>query len=176
MNAQDMIEAARLVRVRELQTALTKASAENLRLRNENETLLAHFDLALLAAGDLAALPADGRFVIVDGWNMILGSRKEAKDRADLVAKARAHVAEHPSDFVWIVLDGPRASSSVSGRVRVSYTGGTGAHRADRLVCDFLRMALMRGDISRIEVRTDDKDFLREIGRIRRRADRGPTP
>ena len=171
MTAQDMMEAARLVRVRELQTALTKASAENQRLRNENEALLAHFDLALLAAGDLAALPPDGRLVIVDGWNMILGAQKEAKDRADLVAQAKAHVAEHPSDFVWIVLDGPRASSSVDGRVRVSYTGGTGAHRADRLVCDFMRMALLRGDISKIEVRTNDRDFLGEIRKIRRGAD-----
>ena len=50
-----MIEAARLVRVRELQTALTKAAAENLRLKTENEMLFAHFDLAVLAANDLAA-------------------------------------------------------------------------------------------------------------------------
>jgi hypothetical protein len=161
-----MIEAARLVRVRELQTALTKAAAENLRLKTENEMLFAHFDLAVLAANDLAALPPDGRLVIVDGWNMILGANKVAKDRAELVAQAKAHVAEHPSDFVWIVLDGPRASSSVDGRVRVSYTGGVGAHRADKFICDFLKMARFRGDIRRIEVRTDDKDFKKEVKRI----------
>ena len=161
-----MIEAARLVRVRELQTALTKAAAENLRLKTENEMLFAHFDLAVLAANDLAALPPDGRLVIVDGWNMILGADKVAKDRADLVAQAKAHVAEHPSDFVWIVLDGPRASSRVDGRVRVSYTGGVGAHRADKFICDFLKMARFRGDIRRIEVRTDDKDFKKEVKRI----------
>ena len=166
MNAQDMIEAARLVRVRELQTALTKAAAENLRLKTENEMLFAHFDLAILAASDLAALPPDGRLVIVDGWNMILGANKVAKDRAELVAQAKAHVAEHPSDFVWIVLDGPRASSSVDGRVRVSYTGGVGAHRADKFICDFLKMARFRGDLRRIEVRTDDKDFKKEVKRI----------
>ena len=166
MNAQDMIEAARLVRVRELQTALTKAAAENLRLKTENEMLFAHFDLAVLAANDLAALPPDGRLVIVDGWNMILGANKVAKDRAELIAQAKAHVAEHPSDFVWIVLDGPRASSTVDGRVRVSYTGGVGAHRADKFICDFLKMARFRGDIRRIEVRTDDKDFKKEVKRI----------
>ena len=166
MNAQDMIEAARLVRVRELQTALTKAAAENLRLKTENEMLFEHFDLAILAASDLAALPPDGRLVIVDGWNMILGANKVAKDRAELIAQAKAHVAEHPSDFVWIVLDGPRASSSVDGRVRVSYTGGVGAHRADKFICDFLKMARFRGDIRRIEVRTDDKDFKKEVKRI----------
>ena len=161
-----MIEAARLVRVRELQTALTKAAAENLRLKTENEMLFAHFDLAVLAATDLAALPPDGRLVIVDGWNMILGANKVAKDRAELIAQAKAHVAEHPSDFVWIVLDGPRASSSVDGRVRVSYTGGVGAHRADKFICDFLKMARFRGDLRRIEVRTDDKDFKKEMKRI----------
>ena len=166
MNAQDMIEAARLVRVRELQTALTKAAAENLRLKTENEMLFAHFDLAVLAANDLAALPPDGRLVIVDGWNMILGANKVAKDRAELIAQAKAHVAEHPSDFVWIVLDGPRASSSVDGRVRVSYTGGVGAHRADKFICDFLKMARFRGDLRRVEVRTDDKDFKKEVKRI----------
>ena len=161
-----MIEAARLVRVRELQTALTKAAAENLRLKTENEMLFAHFDLAVLAANDLAALPPDGRLVIVDGWNMILGANKVAKDRAELIAQAKAHVEEHPSDFVWIVLDGPRASSSVDGRVRVSYTGGVGAHRADKFICDFLKMARFRGDLRRIEVRTDDKDFKKEVKRI----------
>ena len=161
-----MIEAARLVRVRELQTALTKAAAENLRLKTENEMLFAHFDLAILAANDLAALPPDGRLVIVDGWNMILGANKVAKDRAELIAQAKAHVAEHPSDFVWIVLDGPRASSSIDGRVRVSYTGGVGAHRADKFICDFLKMARFSGDLRRIEVRTDDKDFKKEVKRI----------
>ena len=166
MNAQDMIEAARLVRVRELQTALTKAAAENLRLRTENDMLTAHLDLAVLAAGDLAALPPDGRLVIIDGWNMILGANRVARDRAELVAQARAHIAEHPSDFVWIVLDGPKAASTVEGRVRVSYTGGTGAHRADKFICDFLKMARFRGDLRRVEVRTDDKDFKKEVKRI----------
>ena len=162
-----MVEAARLTRVRELQTALTNAAAENRRLREENETLAAHFDLALLAMGDLAALPPDGRLVVVDGWNMILGSKKEARDRDDLVRQAREHAAAHPSDFVWIVLDGPRAAASAEGRVRVSYTGGVGAQRADRFICDFLRTARLRGDLKRIEVRTNDKELMKDVRRIR---------
>ncbi len=161
-----MIEAARLTRVRELQTALTRASAENTRLREQNDMLNAHLDMAILAAGDLSSLPEGGKLVIVDGWNMILGAQKEARDRADLVAQAKAHVRENPADFVWIVLDGPRQSSRVDGRVRVTYTGGVGAHRADKFICDFLRMARLRGDISRIEVRTNDKDFRKEVRRL----------
>ncbi len=166
MNAHEMMEAARLVRVRELQTALTKAAAENKNLREENEMLRAHFDLAVLAAGDLAALDPGGKFIIVDGWNMILGAQKEARDRRDLVSQAREHVKAHPLDFVWIVLDGPRQSSREEGRIRISYTGGCGPHRADRFICDFLRMARLKDDLSRIEVRTNDKDFLRDVRRI----------
>ena len=97
---------------------------------------------------------------------MILGSQKEARDRDDLVRQAREHIAANPSDFVWIVLDGPRQASIADGRIRITYTGGVGAHRADRFICDFLRMARLRGDVKRIEVRTNDKDFRKDVKRI----------
>lgn len=51
--------------------------------------------------------------------------------------------------------------------MRVTYTGGVGAHRADKFICDFLRMARLRGDLSLIEVRTNDKDFLKKVRRLR---------
>ena len=83
MNAQDIIRSAQLTHVRELQTALTKAAAENAALRDELDSLKAHFDMALLAAMDLkSGEPLE----IWDGWNLILGAKKEAKDRADLIA------------------------------------------------------------------------------------------
>ena len=166
MDAQDIILGSRVAHVRELKAEIERLRAENARLRGENAALAAHFDLALLAAEDLRSLPDGGRLVVVDGWNVILGAKKEARDRGELAAKARAHVAEHPSDMVWIVLDGPRPATSVEGRVRVTYTGGSGAHRADRFICDFVRMAALRGDASRIEVRTNDKAFLKEVKRL----------
>jgi len=167
MNAQQIISDGRLLHLRELKSELAKLKTENARLRDENSMLLSHLDLAITAARDLEALPEDGKLVLVDGWNLILGATKVARDKEDLLAKAKAHLADRPQDFVWIVYDGPRFSSVVDGRVRVTYTGGTGEHRADKFICDFLRMARFRGTSDRIEVRTNDKNFLRDVTRIR---------
>ena len=167
MNAQQIIGDSRVLHVRELKSEVAKLKAENAALRDASAQLAAHFDLALTAARDLETLPEGGKLVFVDGWNMILGATKVAKDKEDLLAKTREYGADHPSDFVWIVYDGPRFSVTTEGRVRVSYTGGTGEHRADKFICDFLRMARFRGLSAKVEVRTHDKDFLREITRIR---------
>ena len=156
MNAQDIIRSAQLTHVRELQTALAKAAAENAALRDELDSLKAHFDLALLAAMDLkGGEPLE----IWDGWNLILGAQKEARDRADLIAQAKAS-----GKRVWIVFDGPDENVHLLGaNVRVSYTGGKGEHRADKFIVDFVRMARYLGLADRISVRTNDKDFLRKV-------------
>ena len=167
MTAQQIINDSRVLHIRELKTENARLKAENAALRDENAQLNAHFGLALTAARDLDTLPEGGKLVIVDGWNMILGAKKIARDKDDLLAKAKTYVDEHPQDSVWIVYDGPRFAATTEGRIRVSYTGGTGEHRADKFICDFLRMARLRGDLGRIEVRTYDKDFLRDISRIR---------
>ncbi len=166
MGSQDLILGSRVAHLRELKTEIAKLKAENAALRDENAALASHFDLALVAAEDLRALASEGKLVIIDGWNLILGAKKEAKDPDDLIAQARAHLADHPADRAWIVFDGPRENSVNDGNLRVSYTGGTGAHRADRFICDFLRMAKFRGGLSRIEVRTNDKDFKRTVSRL----------
>lgn len=163
MSSQDVILGARVAHVRELKAEVAKLKETNAALRDEMNSLKAHFDLALLASIDLAALPAGGKMVIIDGWNKILGANRTARDRDDLLKQAKAHTEKCPDDFVWIVFDGPRASSQVDGRVRVSYTGGTGLHRADKMICDFLRMARWIGKGDKVEVLTDDKDFLKEI-------------
>ena len=80
---------------------------------------------------------------------------------------ARRHLADHPCDLVWIVYDGPRENTVVEPRLRISYTGGTGPHRADRFICDFLRMARFAGTIDRIDVKTCDRDFLSEVRRLK---------
>lgn len=166
MDAQDIILGSRVAHVRELKAEVERLKGENARLRAENASLLSHLDLALLAAEDLRTLPEGGRLVIVDGWNLILGADRKARNREELVAWAKARLAERPQDLVWIVLDGPKPGVSFDGRVRVSYTGGTGQHRADRFVCDFVRMAAFRASVSKIEVVTNDKGFLREVRRL----------
>jgi len=159
VSAQDIIGSSRIAHVRELKADVDRLKAENAALRAERDALKAHFDLALLAAADLRG----GEMLeIWDGWNLILGAKKEARDRADLVAQAKA-----TGRRVWIVLDGPDESVRLDGKVRVSYTGGTGEHRADRLIVDFVRMAAYLGCADRVTVRTNDKDFLRAIARLK---------
>ena len=166
MSSQDIIMGARVAHVRELKSEIERLRAENTRLRDECESLRAHFDLALLAAEDLRGLPDGGRMEVWDGWNLVLGAKKEAHDRDDIVRQARRRVEDDPSLFVWIVLDGPRVSSRTEGRVRISYTGGEGSQRTDRMVVDYVRMAVWLGLGDRLSVRTNDKDFLRQIGRL----------
>ena len=159
MSAQDVIMGSRVAHVRELKAEIERLKAENAALRDERDSLKAHFDQALLAAEDLkSGEPLE----IWDGWNLILGAQKEAKDRADLIAQAKA-----TGRRVWIVLDGPDENVHLLGaNVRVSYTGGTGAHRADKFICDFVRMAKYLGLADRVTVRTNDKDFRRTVRRL----------
>ena len=168
MSSQDIISSSRIIHLRELKAEVARLKEENASLKSEVESLKAHFDLALLAERDLENLPPQGRIVIIDGWNMILGSNRTARDRSELVEQAEAHLKEHPEDFVWIVFDGHDVSSKVNGRLRVSYTGGKGLHRADKFVCDYLRMARWIGKVKSVEVRTSDKDFLKQVEKIRR--------
>ena len=159
MSAQDLIMGSRVAHVKELRAEIEKLKAENAALRDERDSLRAHFDLALLAAMDLkGGEPLE----IWDGWNLILGAKKEAKDRADLIAQAKAS-----GKRVWIVFDGHDENVHLPGaNVRVSYTGGQGEHRADKFITDFVRMAAYLGFADRVSVRTNDRDFRKAVGRL----------
>ena len=159
MSAQDVIMGSRVAHVRELKAEIEKLRDENAALRDERDSLKAHFDLALLAAMDLRNGEA---LEVWDGWNLILGAKKEAKDRAELMAQAQASGRR-----VWIVFDGPDENVHLLGaNVRVSYTGGAGAHRADKLIVDFVRMAAYLGLADKVTVRTNDKDFRKAVDRL----------
>lgn len=167
MSAQDIMMGARVAHVRELRAEIARLREENTRLRAETESLRAHFDEALLAAEDLRLLPPEGRLEIWDGWNLILGAKKEARNREDLLDQARRSVAASGGALrVWIILDGPKESSSSEGGVRVSYTGGEGSQRADRMIVDYVRMAAWLGLGDRISVRTNDKELTRRVARM----------
>ena len=163
MSAQDIMLGAQVLRLRELKAEVSKLRAENTSLRDELHSLTSHFGQALLASADLRGLPEGGVLEIWDGWNLILGANRVAKDRDELLAQARAHVEAHPCDRVWIVLDGRDEHVSNGDGVRVSYTGGTGKHRADRFIVDFVRMAAYLGLADRVCVRTNDRDFARQV-------------
>ena len=66
--------------------------------------------------------------------------------------------------FIWIVFDGSEANSYRSGPYRVTYTGGTGPHRADRLILDYVHAAKLLGlDTFRITVETADKTLAKKL-------------
>jgi hypothetical protein len=54
--------------------------------------------------------------------------------------------------------------------MRITYTGGEGVQRADKMICDYLRMANFAGKISNVEVLTRDKKLIAEIEKIRLRS------
>ena len=69
-----------------------------------------------------------------------------------------------PPTTIWIVFDGPEENSYRSGQYRVTYTGGTGLHRADRLILDYVHAVKLLGlDTSRITVETADKALVKRL-------------
>lgn len=159
-----------MAHVRELKADVARLKEELARACAARDSLDAHFALALAAARDADSLAADATLLIVDGWNVLLGAsgiRTPGARRDALAAKedglrrrVRAWLDSHPTDRAWIVFDGPRINGVQEGRLRISWTGGTGDHRADRLVCDYLRMRRLVGATGGVvRVVTDDKDF-----------------
>ena len=204
MTANTLIEDARVARVRELKTALVEAKERLIRVEEERDSLLAHFDLALVALHDFEQLGKEAQLHIIDGWNAILRLRNVsrltsedisqlkadylaglgivppsvclnpqsafakastfAEATADKSADKPSSLNSQPSTLTWIVFDGSEANSYRSGAYRVTYTGGTGPHRADRLILDYVHAARILGlDASRITVDTADKALAKKL-------------
>jgi hypothetical protein len=161
---------SKLIHLRELKNEVAKLKEENLALRNENASLRNHMREAVLATSDLNNLVGDGKFVIVDGWNLILGAKRTAKNLEELISQMKQRLEERSDDFIWIILDGPRENTTLLPRMRITYTGGEGVQRADKMICDYLRMANFAGKISKVEVLTRDKKLIAEIEKIRLRS------
>lgn len=181
------------MRLRELKDEVTRLKEENSRLRTESASLKAHFALALLAAQDFATLPQGARFYIIDGWNLVLGDSRRSgggalgyppsplgdalvswldrreRDSKSLIAATQEFLSSSPQDFVWIIFDGPHDNSRLDARLRISYTGGSGSQRADRLIVDFIRMARLSGISAPISLITRDKDLLASTKKLLKR-------
>lgn len=162
MNTQDLMIGTKIAKARELRLENEKLRAENAALKSEMESLKAHFDLALIAAKDLE----QGELELWDGWNLILGAKKEARDKADLVAQAITLTQSPNHKKIWIVFDGKDENVVEEEGVRISYTGGEGAQRADRFIVDFVRMAKYLGLRDKVKVRTNDKELLRKVSKL----------
>lgn len=187
MTVNDIIQDTRVVHVRELKAEVARLNAELSTARDELASLRGHFDLALLAARDAEQMPDGATFWIIDGWNVLLGSesilsaaekRLPHNEKVEILrthVRAKLDETPHLNDRAWIVLDGPRPGGAVEGRIRISWTGGTGAHRADRFICDYLRMRRFTGAQGQVAVVTDDRDFKRVAERLGATIVRGLT-
>ena len=169
MTSNDIFRDTRVAHVRELKAEVAKLKEELAHERGERESLDSHFALALAAVRDAERMPPDAELLVVDGWNAVIGTHRLDADacragRDRLVETLRARVTEEPRLHVWAVFDGAdmNAASEADGRLRVGYTGGSGAHRADRMVCDYLRARKILGINNPVTVVTDDKDFAKE--------------
>ena len=178
MKAQQIAMDARVAHVRELKAENAHLREELAAVRGELETVRRHFALALEAARDADAMPPGGSLMIVDGWNVLLGSDSlldPAERHAppeDMQRKLRDCVRswldrpDHANDSAWIVFDGSKAGGTTEPRLRTSWTGGTGRHRADRLICDYLRMRQFAGTTMDVLLVTNDKDFRKEAEKL----------
>lgn len=171
MNTQDLMIGAKIAKARELRLENEKLKAENAALKAEMDSLKAHFDLALIAAKDLEK----GEIEVWDGWNLILGAKKEARDKLELIAQAKVKVkGGGVGKKVWIVFDGKDENVVEEENVRISYTGGEGEQRADRFIADFVRMAVYLGLGGRVTVRTNDKELNKRVEKLRTKARSNP--
>ena len=194
LTANNVIEDARVARLRELKTALAETKERLVRVEDERDSLLAHFDLALVALHDFEQLGKESQLHIIDGWNAILRHRNVSKLTSEEISRLKADylaslgivppsvclnpqsafakaTADKPSTsnsqlstLNWIVFDGFEENSYRSGAYRVTYTGGTGPHRADRLILDYVHAVRILGlDTSRITVDTADKALGKKL-------------
>lgn len=177
MKANDIIADARMLHLRELKKALAATKERLQKAEAERDLLLAHFPLAMAALDDFKGLSPQQEFRIIDGWNAILRQRNISKlSSMDVSRMKKEYLASFGISSpdtermaaspicTWIVFDGEAANSYRSGEYRVTYTGGTGPHRADRMILDFVNAAKVLGlDVSRIAVETADKDLSKRL-------------
>lgn len=175
MNINNVIQGSRIMRVRELTAEVERLRIENARLRNDLESLDRHLELAMLANRDLETLKRSGdndaKLILIDGWNLILGADRVATSQDELINQAKLKLQTCKDSLVWIIFDGKDRNIRIEGNLRIFWTGGCGKQRADRFICDYLRMCKFSGDLSRIEISTFDKALLKAIKKIREKAE-----
>ena len=111
--------------------------------------------------------PAGGQVVLGRGIGLCGNGRRAQKERRRALTRdVAAYAARRADAIVWLVYDGAGASGEASGNFRVSYSGGEGAHRADRLITDYLRAALLAGAALPAEVATSDRDLAAAAAKL----------
>jgi len=78
----------------------------------------------------------------------------------------RKYATAHVVDFIWLVFDGSEANATAEGNLRISYTGGDGEQRTDRLVTDYVRLMRLTGRKAHVTVVTNDKKFGKAVSSL----------
>jgi hypothetical protein len=180
MDSNDIFRNSQVERLRELKYKVASLTRERDEALATLASLKAHFTLALAAAHDVMKIPEGGEFIIIDGWNAVFdkfrrvndddnGEEKEKRAKEalrrknNLIETVKNYAAENKDVFVWLVFDGDIPSAEAGERWRVSYTGGIGDHRADKMVCNVLQMIKLIGLEANVTVMTNDRDFIKEV-------------
>jgi len=123
-------------------------------------------------AGQLPAM------LLVDGHNVVFGlptrynpprggSASEADKRNRLASDIVRLTAPNPAVRAWIVFDGEsHAESQAAPNVRVSYSGGTGEHRADGVLIDNIRFFKGADPEMTVLLVSDDADLCKTASRL----------
>lgn len=149
-----------LARIRELESELADAKRALHEARCNLGEMEKHFAVAVAAVADAAKVGKDGRIAIVDGWNIL--NTTPVKTKSALVSCVRREILSAGNAFVWIVFDGPEEKSASDGSLRITYTGGRGGQRADRLILDYIHALKFAGVRPKVELLTNDKPLLHE--------------
>ncbi|MBR4654901.1 MAG: NYN domain-containing protein [Kiritimatiellae bacterium] len=162
----DIIKDERVAHVRELKAEVARLKAERDEARAALASLESHFALALAAARDADRLPPGGTILMLDGWNIVFNSKFREDDahaaKQHFIEAVRSYALAHPDDFTWLIFDGPEENSSAEGGFRLSYTGGDGEQRADRLIIDYLHQLRILGSKIAATIVTNDKALAKK--------------
>ena len=171
LTPNDILQDTRVARVRELKGEVARLKAELVAIRQDCDIWRTRFSEALAAMRDTDRLPPDGSILILDGWNIVFNSKFKSDGdlhlgKQHLIDAVRTYSQNNLSKFMWLVFDGEDANAIAKGNFRISYTGGTGEQRADRMICDYIRALRFEGNATPVTVVTYDKDFGRKVAAL----------
>jgi hypothetical protein len=116
--------------------------------------------------------------LLLDGHNILFGlparyspprggALSDADKRNRLTADIVRLTAPNPAVRAWIVFDGPkRHDTQAAANVRVTYSGGTGEHRADSVILDNIRFFTSTSPETAVLLVSNDADLCTAARRL----------
>lgn len=116
--------------------------------------------------------------LLVDGHNVLFGlparynpsrgtALNDAEKRKKLTEDIVRITAPNPAVRAWVVFDGPtRSDTQAAANVRVTYSGGTGEHRADGVLLDNLRFFKTTSPETAVILVSNDRDLCSEACKL----------